>query len=213
LKHATADTPFDRSSNAPAADPDDIDLSLASTQKPNPSTGFEPPSDGGMPDLMSMLGMAPGDMPEGMADNPLFALMQNMTGAGGAAMGGAQQVQAQRPKTLSERLMPLVHLLSSLALVSWAVYNASQLMEWHALPARRSTLDVVQSFVGLHQQIVGCISSPSSTLISAAPDLRLHHRPARLADHPADHDPRKPPTCVPDVSSDPVRTPHRHPLC
>jgi hypothetical protein len=106
---------------------------------------------------MSMFGMASGELPPEMANNPMFAMMQNMMG-GGAGVDPQQQQQqqalAQKPKSSTERLLPLVHLLSSVAIVSWAVWNASHLTEWHALSERRSTLDYIHSIVGLHKQLV-----------------------------------------------------------
>jgi hypothetical protein len=103
-----------------------------------------------------MFGMASGEIPPEMANNPMFAMMQNMLG-GGAGVDPQQQQQqalAQKPKSSAERLLPLVHLLSSVAIVSWAVWNSSHLTEWHALSERRSALDYIHSIVGLHKQLV-----------------------------------------------------------
>lgn len=122
------------------------------------------------PDLMSLFGGMGQDganqIPPELANHPLFSMLQNMTGGQGNPFLGGQQQQPEqvipaREKTLFERLLPLLHMCSMVALVSWAVWNSQSSIHWQTLATRRSLKDYVVQAVGIARPAV-CVFSRCS---------------------------------------------------
>ena len=145
-------TPFE-TRQAPAAsglDPDDIDLSsLAPSTSPRndpfrASLNPELSGEGGQ-DLMSMLASMSGstnasgmpELPPEFANNPLMAALSQMGGGAGGTMPQGMPQMGQmgeaKPKSLLERSLPLLHFVSMVGLVVWAVLRGEG-VTWSRLP-------------------------------------------------------------------------------
>lgn len=188
---------------ATSADPDDIDLSLAAVNE-----GITPEQDpfaallnnqyqqqqgpNGMPDLMALLSGqqqpgqdgSPNQLPPEFANNPLFAALAGMSNG---QTNGQQQRQAFETepanRTVLERLMPLIHLLSMLGLVAWAVWS-SRGVQWAELAYGRDTFrDQVSHVVGYYRPLVSFSMQKSSRSILESESISdsLYYMPSSLS--------------------------------
>jgi len=111
-------------------------------------------------------GGVPG-LPAEFANNPLFAALSSM-GAGGGGMGnmgmgqglGAQASDSmahERKKSIWERMLPLLHLVSMVGLAVWAVW-VGEGVSWSTLPLRsENTKEWVEGVVGIVKPVVSSV--------------------------------------------------------
>ncbi|KAL1744310.1 hypothetical protein HDZ31DRAFT_82787 [Schizophyllum fasciatum] len=110
-------------SNASARSASDGSTRAHSARSPS-----APPQDNPLAALMNLAGGAPGAGMEGMADNPLLAMMAQMgidpSGAAAAAgpQFGQQQQTTRKPLTRLQRALPLVHAVAVWALLAYFVF-------------------------------------------------------------------------------------------